>query len=158
MCKEFPNRHGELDAYLAHISDLSSTYQAMLIGVITMHFLSGLQVYERNVLNFHGQRLTQRYCTQLYLLSNIIFVTTVKVICIQLRFAHLSTHPDQVFASTLVRNLKEGFRVGYAGPEFSSESPNLISAYEHPDNLSACLAKEIEPGHNSGPPFSKFFV
>ena len=27
VCKEFPNRHDELDAYLAHILDLSSRYQ-----------------------------------------------------------------------------------------------------------------------------------
>ena len=27
MCKEFPNRHDELDAYLAHIFDLSTGYQ-----------------------------------------------------------------------------------------------------------------------------------
>ena len=40
MCKEFPNRHDELDAYLAHILDLSSRYQgnAYWAGFITMHF------------------------------------------------------------------------------------------------------------------------
>ena len=58
----------------------------------------------------------------------------------------LTTHPNQVFAPTLVRNLREGFCVGYASPEFSSESPNLISAYEHPDIVSAHLDKEIQLG------------
>ena len=61
----------------------------MLISFITMHFLRRLQVYGRKVLNFHGQRLTQRYCTQLFLLINATFVTTVKVICILFRLAHL---------------------------------------------------------------------
>ena len=56
----------------------------------------------------------------------------------------LTIHPNQVFVSTLVRNLREGFRVGYASPEFSSESPNLISVYEHPDIVSAYLDKEIQ--------------
>ena len=72
----------------------------------------------------------------------------------------LTTHPDQVFAATLVRNLREGFHIGYAGPEFSSESPNLISAYEHPDIVSAYLDKEIAQGRISGPypipPFPNF--
>ena len=72
----------------------------------------------------------------------------------------LTTHPDPVFASTLVRNLREGFHMGYAGPEFSSESPNLISAYEHPDIVSAYLDKEIELEQISGPyptpPFPNF--
>ena len=72
----------------------------------------------------------------------------------------LTTHPDRVFASTFVRNLREEFREVYAGPEFSSESPNLISAYEHPDTVSAYLDKEIELGRISGPyptpPFPNF--
>ena len=72
----------------------------------------------------------------------------------------LTTHPDQVFAATLVRNLREGFCIGYAGPEFSLESRNLISAYEHPDIVSAYLDKEIVLGRISGPypipPFPNF--
>ena len=72
----------------------------------------------------------------------------------------LTTDPDQVFPATLVRNLREGFRIGYDGPQFSSESPNLISAYEYPDIVSAYLDKEIVLGHISGPylipPFPNF--
>ena len=72
----------------------------------------------------------------------------------------LNTHPDQVFAATLVRNLREGFHIGYAGPEFSLEFLNLILAYEHPDIVSAYLDKEIALGLISGPypipPFPNF--
>ena len=40
----------------------------------------------------------------------------------------LTSHPDKSFVSKLLTDLREGFRIGYAGPQFSGEAPNQKSA------------------------------
>ena len=56
--------------------------------------------------------------------------------------------------------MRKGFRVGYFGPEFSFECPNLKSVEEHPDVMVAYMEKEVKLGHISGPyltlPFPNF--
>ena len=56
----------------------------------------------------------------------------------------LRSHPNREFVSTLLTNLREGFRIGYCGPEFSAECPNLKSVEEHPDVMAAYLEKEVK--------------
>ena len=72
----------------------------------------------------------------------------------------LRSHPNREFVSTLITNLREDFQVGYFGPEFSAECPNLKSAEEHPDVMVAYVEKQVKLGHISGPyltpPFSNF--
>ena len=63
----------------------------------------------------------------------------------------LRSHPNRDFVSTLITNLRDGFRVGYFGPEFSFECPNLKSVEEYPDVMAAYLEKKVKLGHISGP-------
>ena len=53
--------------------------------------------------------------------------------------------------SQLLKGIREGFEIGYDGPEISRESPNLKSAREHPEVVSGYLAKECQLGRVGGP-------
>ena len=92
-----------------------------------------------------------------YISSNITFHTKIDTDAFE---EELRSHPNREFVSTLITNLREGFRVGYFGPEFSVECPNLKSVEEHPDVMAAHLEKEVKIGHISGPyltpPFPNF--
>ena len=56
----------------------------------------------------------------------------------------LATHPDRTFVHNLLSTLKEGVRIDYTGPRLDRVSPNLISAAQHPEEVSLNLQKEIE--------------
>ena len=49
----------------------------------------------------------------------------------------LRYHADQAFIKQLIKGITEGFEIGYMGPECSKESPNLKSARDNPDVVSA---------------------
>ena len=69
----------------------------------------------------------------------------------------LQGHPNQVFVQSLVTGLREGFHIGYKGPEKSRVSQNLKSAQENPDMADKYLDKETLLGQVGGafenPPF-----
>ena len=56
----------------------------------------------------------------------------------------LRSHPNREFVSTLITNLREDFWVGYSGPKFSAECPNLKSVEEHSDVMATYLEKEVK--------------
>ena len=72
----------------------------------------------------------------------------------------LTDHPDRNFVFNLLSTLKEGARIGYSGPRSARISPNLISATQHPDVVSANLQKEVILGRVAGsypaPPLANF--
>ena len=63
----------------------------------------------------------------------------------------LAQHPDKEFVQHLLHGLRNGFEIGFEGERFSVLSPNLPSALEHPDVVSAHLASECSRGHTAGP-------
>ena len=63
----------------------------------------------------------------------------------------LTNHPDRKFVFNLLSTLKEGARIGYCGPRSTRVSPNLISATQHPDVVSANLEQEVNLGRVAGP-------
>ena len=63
----------------------------------------------------------------------------------------LRYHPDQAFVKQLIKSITEDFKIGYIGPECSKESPNLKSARDNPEVVSAYLQKECELGRVGGP-------
>jgi len=54
-----------------------------------------------------------------------------------------------MFTEQLLGDVREGFDIGYQG--LSSTTPNLPSAYRHPEVIDAALQKECEEGHMAGP-------
>ena len=65
--------------------------------------------------------------------------------------AELKHHPDEQFIASLVHDLQWGCNIGYAGPRSARITPNLKSAYLHPEAVSAALVKEVSNGHTAGP-------
>ena len=65
--------------------------------------------------------------------------------------SELKYHPDQAFVEQLLKGISEGFEIGYLGPECSRESPNLKSARDNPEVVSAYLQKECNLGRVGGP-------
>ena len=71
----------------------------------------------------------------------------------------LRYHPDQAFVKQLLKGITEGFEIGYLGPECSRESPNLKSARDNWEAVSAYLQKECKLGKDGGPvPFPLFLT
>ena len=65
--------------------------------------------------------------------------------------AELKHHPDEQFTASLIHDLQWGCNIGYAGPRSARITPNLKSAYLHPEAVSAALVKEVSYGHTAGP-------
>ena len=65
--------------------------------------------------------------------------------------AELQHHPDQQFAADLLRDLQSGCNIGYSGPRSARITPNLQSAFLHPEAVSDAQAKEVSRGHTAGP-------
>ncbi len=63
----------------------------------------------------------------------------------------LRSHPDPDTSSALVHAFQFGFHIGFDGPRSSCISPNLGSAFSHPEVVDRLLAKEVELGHTIGP-------
>ena len=74
----------------------------------------------------------------------------------------LTSHPDRFFALKLLTDLRDGFRIGYTGPQISGEAPDLRSAQEYPEVVSTSLHDEVWLGHiaepYSEPPLPNFRV
>lgn len=51
----------------------------------------------------------------------------------------------------MLSTLKEGARISFCGPRLAWISPNLISATQHPDVVSANLQKGVNLGRVAGP-------
>ena len=83
-------------------------------------------------------------------------VTPVKVD----RYENLLVGYSPALKTLLVDGFRNGFRIYYIGEFSSFESPNLQSARQSPDIVSAKLKREIEAGRVVGPfkapPFSNF--
>ena len=72
----------------------------------------------------------------------------------------LVQHPHRELASFLLESLTNGFRIGYQGQRFPVHSPNLFSAFLHPEMIDRALIKELHLGRIAGlfnsPPFRVF--
>ena len=72
----------------------------------------------------------------------------------------LAHHPDQDLARFLIDGFSSGFSLGVHGSISLGCTPNLRSARDNPDAVSAAIAKEVARGHTHGPfsspPFSQF--
>ena len=63
----------------------------------------------------------------------------------------LSVLPNKNFVTALVNGLRYGFHVGFSAPRINVHAPNRPSALEHPEIVTAAIAKEVERGHTAGP-------
>ena len=63
----------------------------------------------------------------------------------------LQGHRNHTFVQSLVAGLREGFHIGYKGPEKSRVSWNLKSAKDNPDVVDKFLDKETLLGRVGGP-------
>ena len=72
----------------------------------------------------------------------------------------LKNHPDQGFATYVVEGIREGFDIGFRGPQEDTYSVNLKSAFEHPEVITEYVRKETQAGRIVGPfqtpPFEGF--
>ncbi len=64
--------------------------------------------------------------------------------------SELEPHPDQQFVSNSIFNLKNGFDIGYNGPQFAYSASNLSSANSHPRVLTNCIITELHAEHMVG--------
>ena len=83
--------------------------------------------------------------------ANSLPLTVTTPIKIKKFAAALRTHPDQNLVSYLIHGLTHGFSIGYSIPHTATRPKNLLSATQHPDDVSAALSKELARGHTSGP-------
>lgn len=63
----------------------------------------------------------------------------------------LANHPDKGFISQLIRNIRHGCAIGYAGPEFMHLAHHLPSALAHPAVIDEALKRECRAGRMAGP-------
>ena len=95
-----------------------------------------------------------RYCTDMKVDSCTTNLPHFSVVCtLQAdQFAcGLKNHPKQPVVANLLMGIREGFQIGYDGPEMSRESPNLTSARDQPEVVSGSLAKKCQLGRVGGP-------
>ena len=59
----------------------------------------------------------------------------------------LESYPDMSFKDDLLHNINQGFKIGYAGPEFSNKAYNLMSASQYHqkilENIGKCAWKKF---------------
>lgn len=70
---------------------------------------------------------------------------------ISLLEGELREHPDKGFVQFVSEGFREGFDIGYFGPERARISRNLQSAYKNPGVVDEYLRVEIEKGRIVGP-------
>ena len=63
----------------------------------------------------------------------------------------LQGHPNHTFIQSLIAGLREGFHIGYKGPEKSRVSWNFKSAKDNPDVVDKFLDKETLLGRVGAP-------
>ena len=61
----------------------------------------------------------------------------------------------QIIIAQSLSTLKQGARIGYTVPCLDRVSPNLISATQHPEEVSLNLQKEIEVLYRKDKPFKE---
>ena len=88
ICEEFPDRQKELDAYLAHILDLSSRYSGNAYWLYHTQFLGKPLLSGNMECVLIGQALTLTFCIELFQLGKETFVTTVRIISMHPLHAH----------------------------------------------------------------------
>lgn len=64
---------------------------------------------------------------------------------------YLSDYPETQTAKKLFLGFSQGFQLYYTGPRIHIQSKNLISAYEHHNELREKIMKEVELGRVGGP-------
>ena len=73
---------------------------------------------------------------------------------------YLQYYPCQDLVHYVCEGLRGGFDIGFLGTVADSRPPNLRSAVENPEAVTAAIFKEVQRGHTSGPfavpPFSPF--
>lgn len=65
--------------------------------------------------------------------------------------SYLQEYPNHDVVIELGEGFKNGFRLNYTGPRIFRESPNLLSANEHHEELKLKIGKEVELGRIAGP-------
>lgn len=74
--------------------------------------------------------------------------------------AALVRHPDREFVTYLYDGFTNGFNIGYRGTRRSLHTPNCASAFQHSDEITAAISKEVSLGRTIGPfdwhPFPNF--
>ena len=63
----------------------------------------------------------------------------------------LAEHPDRTFANHVVSGIRDGFSLGYEGPQFDCFSGNMSSSKEHPGVVADYLETELGKGRVLGP-------
>lgn len=63
---------------------------------------------------------------------------------------YLSDYPKTQTAKKLFLGFSQGFQLYYTGPRIHIQSKNLISAYEHHNELREKIMKEVELGRVGG--------
>ncbi|GAU98202.1 hypothetical protein RvY_09380 [Ramazzottius varieornatus] len=63
----------------------------------------------------------------------------------------LKEYPDQDFVTYFVDGLTNGFHIGYRGPEFPRETPNVRTAFDYIHILRKYVAKATAGKHTVGP-------
>ena len=67
-------------------------------------------------------------------------------------FVHaLTNHPDKTLVKYLTNGLTHGFDIGYSLPHTATRPHNLLSATQHPNEITVAICKELARGHTSGP-------
>lgn len=81
-------------------------------------------------------------------LSEHHFTDIVSPIQIHFWRQKLSLHPDQQFATLMLEDLQNGFRIGFNDTSviLIQNKQNLLSAIEHPEAVTKFLSKELEEG------------
>ena len=68
------------------------------------------------------------------------------------QFAYELKNPhNQPMVANLLKGIREGFEIGYDGPEISREISDLKSARDHPEVVLGYLGKECQRGRIGGP-------
>ena len=65
--------------------------------------------------------------------------------------AALSTHPDRRWVESLLRGMREGFRIGLSNPRCQSSRGNAPSADANAQVVSAFIDTQIRAGYMIGP-------
>lgn len=75
---------------------------------------------------------------------------------------YIQDYPHQEDKQFLLQGFSKGFKLNFAGPRTLTESKNLKSAQQHPDQIKNILDQEIKLGRMAGPypvrPFSNLRI
>ena len=63
----------------------------------------------------------------------------------------LASHPDRNFVQHVVSGIKDGFSIGFEGPQVAHSAGNMSSVKEHPEVVEEYLDTEVALGRVLGP-------